>query len=227
MIQTHHERRIWRRCFWAGVASIILGIIVLSLFPSEGGNYRSGYGEPVIAFEFSKTAAEVQAAIGPSAENLTQMRRGTYADFFFILAFGLFMVSFFHGAYKQTSIQFYKFMAAIALIAAGADVIEDIFALRILSDISVSSGVQWMHYFVQAKFMALGLVGLGAAVFLLRQPRLLRKIEGLFAGFGGALTLYALTRPEQSGELLGLGVAVSWLAMLAYAATQSFKKPKL
>jgi hypothetical protein len=219
--QSAEERAIWRRCFWAGVLTLILGAVVLAVFPGEGGNYPAGYGDPVIAFEFATTPAEVQAAVG----NDTQaMRNGTYSDFFFIISFAVFMISFFHGAHKQTSLQFYKFMAAIAFIAAGADIIEDVFALRILSDISLSNGVAWMHYFAKAKFMALGLVGLGAAFFLLRQPRILRKIEGVFAGLGGALTLFALTRPEQIGDMLGLGVTLSWIAMLAYAATQAFKK---
>lgn len=221
MIHTLEDRRIWRRCFWSGVVTLILGALVLSVFPSEGGNYPSGYGDPVIAFEFAQTPAQIQEAVGGNA---AAMQRGTYADFFFIFAFGIFLVSFFHGAYKQTTLHFYKFLAAIAFIAAGADVIEDLLALRILSNIDISAGAAWMHYFAKAKFMALGLVGLGAAVFLLRQPRLLRKLEGLFAGLGGGLTLFALTQPDHMGDMLGLGVTVSWIAMLAYAATQSFKK---
>jgi len=192
MIQTPQERRIWQRCFWAGAATLVLGAVVISLFPSEGGNYPIGYGDPVIAFEFSQSASDVKNTIGfgdtGSQERAAAMKNGTYSDFLFIIAFTVFMVSFFHAAKVQ------------------------------------SSGVKWMHYFVKTKFMALGLVGLGAAIFLLRQPRFLRKIEGVFAGLGGALTLFALTRPEQMGDLLGLGVTISWIAMLAYVATQTFKK---
>lgn len=227
MIQTPIERKIWQRCFWAGVATLILGAVIISIFPSEGGAYPAGYGDPVIAFEFAQTRTEVQTVMNGSDITANAMRFGTYGDFFFIFAFGVFMVGFFHGAYKQTSVALYKFMAAVAFIAAGADIIEDVFALRILSDISVSSGVEWMHYFVKAKFMALGLAGLGAAVFLWRQPRILRKFESVFAGLGGIITLVALTRPEQIGDMLGFGVTVSWIAMLAYAATQAFKKSKL
>lgn len=228
MIQSPAERRIWQRCFWAGVATLILGAVVMSLFPIKGGNYPAGYGTPVIAFEFAQTANEVHAAIGYSAQNwqerLAAMKTGTYGDFVFIFSFTIFMVSFFHAAKRQTGLALYKFLAAIALIAGLSDVTEDIFALRILSDVEVSAGAQWMHYFVKAKFIAFGLVGLGAGVFLLRQPRTLRKIEGVFAFGGGALILFALTRPEQMGDALGLGVILSWIAMLAYAATQSFKK---
>lgn len=228
MIQTPEERRIWQRCFWAGVATLILGAVVISLFPSKGGNYPEGYGTPVIAFEFAQTISEVKAAIGfdvAGAQNsLKAMKTGTYGDFVFIFAFTIFMISFFHAAKQQTGLALYKFLAAIALIAGLSDITEDIFALRILSNVEMSSGAQWMHYFAKAKFMGLSLVGLGAAVFLLRQPRLLRKTEGVFALLGGGLTLFALTRPEQMGDMLGLGVTISWIAMLAYAATQSFKK---
>jgi len=228
VIPTLEENRLWKRCSIAGCLTLILGAIVIFIFPSEGAAYTPGYGTPVIAFEFATTPAQVKAAIGYGAEGwqrrLMAMKTGTYGDFIFIFAFGTFLVSFFHAAYKQSSIAFYKFMAAIAFIAAGADVIEDILALRILSNISVSSGVEWMHYFAKAKLMALGLCGVGAAIFLLRQPRLLRKAEGVFAGFGGLITLFALTRPEQMGDALGLGVALSWVAMLAYSATQAAKK---
>ena len=228
MIQTPQERRIWQRCFWAGAATLVLGAVVISLFPSEGGNYPIGYGDPVIAFEFSQSASDVKNTIGfgdtGSQERAAAMKNGTYSDFLFIIAFTVFMVSFFHAAKVQTGLAFYKFLTATALIAGLADITENILALRIISNIEISSGVKWMHYFVKTKFMALGLVGLGAAIFLLRQPRFLRKIEGVFAGLGGALTLFALTRPEQMGDLLGLGVTISWIAMLAYAATQTFKK---
>lgn len=227
-MQTLEERKIWKRCFWAGLATLILGAVVISLFPSEGGNYPAGYGTPVIAFEFAQTSSEVKAAIGfggtGSQDSHAAMKTGTYGDFVFIFAFTIFMVSFFHAAKQQTGLALYKFLAAIALIAGLSDVTEDIFALRILSDVDISSGAQWMHYFAKAKFMALGLVGIGAGLFLLRQPRVLRKIEGVFTFGGGGLTLFALTRPEHMGDALGLGVTISWIAMLAYAATQSFKK---
>ena len=228
MMQTPEERIIWQRCFWAGFAMLILGAVVISLFPSEGGNYPVGYGTPIIAFEFAQTANDVKAAIGiggtGSQDNHAAMKTGTYGDFVFIFAFTIFMVNFFHAAKQQTGLALYKFLAAIALIAGLSDVTEDIFALRILSDVEISPGVEWMHYFVKSKFIALGLVGLGAGVFLLRQPRVLRKIEGVLAFGGGALTLFALTRPEHMGDALGLGVTITWIAMLAYAATQSFKK---
>jgi len=227
-MQTPAERRIWQRCFWAGLATLILGAVVISLFPSEGGNYPMGYGELVIAFEFSQSASDVKNAIGFGdtgwQERAAAMKTGTYADVLFIFAFTVFMVSFFHAAKVQTGLALYKFLAAVALIAGLADVTEDFLALRILSDIEISSGTAWMHYFVKTKFMALGLVGLGAGIFLLRQPRILRKLEGAFAFGGGAAVLFALTRPEHMGDLLGLGVTVSWIAMLAYAATQAFKK---
>lgn len=221
MTQTPQERRIWQRCFWAGLATLILGAVAQGVFPSTGGNYPAGYGTPVIAFEFAQTPTEVQKAVGNTVD---MMRYGTFFDFPFILAFTVFMMSFFQAAKRQTGLPVYTVMAIIACIAGVSDVIEDIFALQILSDISMSAGVDWMHYFAKVKFAMLGLVGLGAAVFLLRQPRILRKIEGVFAGLGGFVTLLALTRPEQMGSFLGLGVTVSWIAMLAYAATQSFKK---
>ena len=227
-MQMPAERRIWQRCFWAGVATLILGAVVISLFPSEGGSYPIGFGDPVIAFEFSQSASDVKSAIGFGdtgwQERTAAMKTGTYGDFIFIFAFTVFMVSFFHAAKVQTGLAFYKFLAATALMAGLADITEDILALRILSNIEISSGVKSMHYFVKAKFMALGIVGVGAAIFLLRQPRILRKIEGVFAGLGGAAVLFALSRPEQNGDLLGLGVTISWIAMLAYAATQAFKK---
>ena len=224
MIKTPEERHIWQRCFWAGALTLVLGTIVISLFPSEGGDYPAGYGDPVIAFEFAQSASEVQSAIGNGEDSLNAMKTGTYGDFIFILAFTIFMVSFFHAAKRQTGLAIYKFLAAIALIAGLSDFIEDIFALRILSDIDISSGVEWMHYFAKAKFLALSLCAFGAGTFLLEQPRTLRRFEGTLATLGGTFTIYALTRPDQLGDMLGLGVIMSWIAMLAYAATQSFKK---
>jgi hypothetical protein len=221
LTQSPQERRLWKRCFWAGIVTLILGAVVLSIFPSQGGDFLPGYGTPVIAFEFSSSPAEAKAAVGNSVE---AMRSGTYSDFFFIIAFGLFLISFFHAAKLQTGQKLFKFMAAAALIAALSDVGEDILALQILSDLDAARGVDWMHYFAKAKFMALGITGVGAAIFLLSQPRILRKVEGAFAALGAGLTLFALTRPEQMGDMLGLGVTISWIAMLAYAATQAFKK---
>ena len=230
--QSTEERLIWRRCFWAGVLTLILGAIVLAIFPSEGGNYPPGYGTPIIALEFAQNLTEGQTVInyGPSEtwlEYRDAMQMGTLADMPFLLVYGFFMVSYFHAAKIQTQNNLFKFFAAIAVIASLADACENFYIFDFLLGPKMRTGgtdaTLW-HYFAKAKFMALGLVGLGAAVFLLRQPRILRKIEGVFAGLGGALTLFALTRPEQMGDMLGLGVTLSWIAMLAYAATQAFKK---
>ncbi len=223
------ERALWRRCFWAGLATIALAVLTLVFFPTIVNAFAPGYGTPVIAFEFAQTPSDIHTLFGyPESTNwqywVGQMKTGTYADFPFILAFGTFMVSFFHAAYRQTAMPIYKFIAAVALIAALSDIAEDVFALKILSNIETSSGVEWMHYFAKAKFLGLGLVGLGAGLFLLRQPRTLRKIEGVLAGLGGALVIFALTKPSQMGDYLGLGTTIMWLAMLAYAATQTFKK---
>lgn len=229
-IQTPKERKIWRRCFWAGLATLILGAIVLVMFPSQGGPYPQGYGTPIIALEFAQTTQQAQQVIGydstPSWNAYNgAMIKGTIADMPFLLIYGLFLVSFFHAAYTQTALKLYKFFAAIALISALADLGENLGILGFLLEPESTSaeGRNW-HYFAKAKFMALALSGIGAAIFLLRQPRTLRKIEGVFAAGGGALTLFALTRPEQIGNMLGLGVTLCWIAMLAYAATQAFKK---
>ncbi len=226
---TTDERSLWRRCFWAGLATIALAVLTLVFFPTIVNAFPPGYGTPVIAFEFAQSPSDIHTLFGyPESANwqywVRQMKTGTYVDFAFILAFGTFMVSFFHAAYRQTAMPIYKFLAAVALIAALSDIAEDILALKILANIEASNGVEWMHYFAKAKFLGLGLVGLGAGLFLLRQPRILRKIEGVFAAVGGAVVLFALTRADQMGDYLGLGITVAWLAMLAYAATQTFKK---
>lgn len=222
------ERKLWQICFWAGLATLILGAIVLSIFPKGNFDYPKGYGKPVIAFEFAQTVAEVKAAIGYGLtgweDRLSAMKRGTYADFVFILAFGLFTTCFFLAAFKQNGQRIFKLFAIIAVMAALSDLTEDIMAVHILRNLDLSHGVAWMHYFVKIKFFGLGIVGLGAAYFLIRQPRRLRKLEGLFALLGGVITLFALSRPSQMGAWLGLGITLSWMAMLAYAATQSFKK---
>lgn len=222
------ERKLWQICFWAGLATLILGAIVLSIFPKGNFDYPKSYGKPVIAFEFAQTVAEVKAAIGYGLtgweDRLSAMKRGTYADFVFILAFGLFTTCFFLAAFKQNGQRIFKLFAIIAVMAALSDLTEDIMAVHILRNLDLSHGVAWMHYFVKIKFFGLGIVGLGAAYFLIRQPRRLRKLEGLFALLGGVITLFALSRPSQMGAWLGLGITLSWMAMLAYAATQSFKK---
>lgn len=229
--QSAPERRIWQRCFWTGIVMLVLGAVVITLFPASGGPYPAGYGEPVIAFEFAQTPQEVQTVLGFETRAdweavRKSMRVGTIWDFPFLCVYTFFMLSFFQAAKRQTGHALYKFFAAIAFIAGAADLIENMQALQILSDIALSQGAALMHYFVKAKFMALGLVGLGAGLFLWRQPRPLRKIEGVFAAAGGVITLAALTRPDQFGNALGIGTMVSWLAMLAYAATQSFKSVK-
>ena len=226
--QSPEERRIWRRCFWAGVLTLVLGAIVLMIYPNEGGPYPEGYGMPIIALEFAENISDAKTVIArkilPEHHLYEEaMLKGTLADMLFLVIYGLFMISFFHAAKIQTQLSYYKLFAAIALIAAIADAGENFGILGFLLDPDMGDATLW-HYFAKAKFMALGLTGLGAGYFLLRQPRILRKAEGLFALGGGALTLFALTRPEQMGDMLGLGATLSWIAMLAYAATQAFKK---
>ena len=129
------ERQLWQRCFWAGLATLILGAVVLSIFPKGDFVYPRGYGDPVIAFEFADSISSVKAALGHSAagyeDRLSAMKNGTYSDFIFIIAFGLFMTHFFLAAHRQTGLRVFKIFVAIAIIAALSDFTEDVFALSI------------------------------------------------------------------------------------------------
>lgn len=193
-----------------------------------GGDFPAGFGTPVIAFEFAQSAQEVQSALGINLQEASQrvadMQTGTALDFPFILAYGIFMMSFLGAARHQTGKGFYGIFIGLAFLAAISDSIENVFALKILSNIETAPGVEWMTIFVQAKFVGLGLCGLAAGHFLISQPRSIRKLEGFFCVMGGVLTLFALTNPSVFGTFLGFGVTISWIAMLAYSATQSFKR---
>lgn len=88
---------LWRLSFWFGVATLALGAVLLVVMPSEGHRLAPGFHTPIIAFEFARSAADIEGVFGPGladqrAPLLDAMDLGNRIDFLFLLAYGDFLL---------------------------------------------------------------------------------------------------------------------------------------
>lgn len=218
-------RHAWLRIISVGLVAAVLSFFVFALSPEDGGAFDPGFGSPVTAFEFAQTpedVAHVFGAVGDPAREarIASMRKGVYADFPFIVAFGAFIALFFFAASKQSGRSVWLVFAIVGIVAALADMIEDVILLGILSDPVTAPLVSVLAIPVYIKFGGLGVANIAAGRFMTRQSGLLPKGLGVIAILGGLLTLAGLAVPRQLVWVLSSAVAAGWIAMLVYAVSQ-------
>lgn len=221
-------RKHWILCTIIGIAAAILSSFVLKYSPADGGNFHPGYGKPVTAFEFAHSPEDVALVFGEvngpaRSGRIDGMRKGVYADFPFIIAFGSFLFVFFLAAFKQTGLRVWLIFGSVGIIAAASDAIEDIILLGILNDPIAAPLVSVLAVPVYMKFTGLAVTNIAAGVFLTKQRSLIWKAFGSLVFLSGIAVIIGLILPRQLVWILANAVAIGWIAMLIYAVTQSLR----
>jgi hypothetical protein len=88
---------LFRAARAVGVALVVVAGILLALLPSAGGELAAGLRTPIIALEFARSRAEVEALFGPPGSPLRMQlvrsfQLGTWVDFAFPLLYGSFLL---------------------------------------------------------------------------------------------------------------------------------------
>lgn len=225
------DRGLWRGCAAAGVAVLITVILIMPHFPTEAAADVSGYGSPIIAFEFARTPADLWAVFGGDGDperagRMAMMDQGNRWDFLFMTIYSVF-----GGMFGLAVRRRYKALGTIILVAAIAAGIADAIETRTLLSITAQladgitspAGLTTLWMPVTTKFIGLALSIIGAGVFLGAQASVAWKAFGALCVLAGLLSIPALLSPASLGSLLTLSVGIGWIIMLAYALTRSVR----
>lgn len=200
-------------------------------FPTDAAADISGYGSPVIAFEFARTPGDLAAVFGSKvdperARRMTMMDHGNRWDFLFMGVYSVFGAMF-GLAVRRRNVVLGTTILFAAIVAGVADAVETRILLSITAQMAdggaTPAGLVTLWMPVTIKFTCLALSIIGAGLFLGSCRSVTWKAVGALSVLAGLLSIPALLSPASLGSLLTLSVGIGWIIMLAYALTRTLR----
>ena len=218
----------WYRCALAGALLLVLSALTFPRFPAEGHDIEPGYGSPVYAFEMARSPLDLQRIFGPEGDpkrdaRIKAMDVGNLWDYPFMLAYGLFLWTFFAAAAVEAHDSRWRLFGLAGWLAAAADAVENQVLLALTPDLDSTALLAFLRYPVWFKFAALGIAVAGAAWFLSVRDTPWWRVAGFAAMLGCAGIALAAWSPGEFSYLLGMGIGLAWVLQFAYALARSFR----
>lgn len=223
------EQSMWRLCVAAGLAVIVIGLITMAQFPTDGAGYDPGLGSPIYAFEMARSPADLIAVFGTiddpaRAERIAAMDAGNLWDYPFMLAYGLFIALFFGAAAKQSGRRIWWVFGLLGIVAAMSDAVENQILLGLTADLEAARNLDLLAYPVWIKFLSLMIAGVGAGLFLIaHNTGPIWLVLGTLATLGALCVAAGYWSPTDYAVLMGNGLTICWVIKLSYAVRCSFK----
>jgi hypothetical protein len=221
----------WRACLVWGIATAIVSQCFGFFMPGALAHPIPGasIANPVLAFEFARTAGHLDAIFGLPGDPLRDGRiagmfYGNVFDYLFMVVYGSFVLAFFGASSNATGNPRWWLAGWLGPLAAVADAIENALLLSINSDMaSPDAELANLPVFVWTKFIALSLACGLAAWALVRQRAWLPAV--LIAP--PALAIWSgVTAPFARGEVAVFTIFVAWVTMLVYAAWRAWREKR-
>ncbi|MEN8722342.1 MAG: hypothetical protein ABF335_05585 [Alphaproteobacteria bacterium] len=225
------EQTAWRACVIGALAVIVIGLITMGQFPTDGAGYDPGLGAPIYAFEMARTQADLIAVFGAiddpaRAGRIAAMDAGNLWDYPFMLAYGLFIALFFVAGAKQSGRKVWLLFGALGVIAAVSDGIENKILLGLTADLENAPYLDLLAYPVWIKFWCLMGAGIGAGLFMMAEnDSWLWKLLGAIVALAALGVLAGFWSPTHYAVLMGNGLTICWVLQLVYAARRSWATP--
>jgi hypothetical protein len=203
----------WR---WAALASLPFLVIALSFGRIEGLDSCGLAADPIMAFEFVTSPAEVAAQFPAHCRDaaVAAQRQGLWLDIIgFVAAYSALLILVLMALARESAAIRRLAQAGIALVvvAALADQLENRRLLAILASLPGDQAtIDQLIPAVRIKFALLGLVEILIGALFLRQDGW-RKLAGGVIALGGLASLVGLAVSPGQGLL---GGAVAFLAMI-------------
>lgn len=219
----------WRSCLLWGIATLAVSQSFALFMPQTLAHPIPGAAidSPVLAFEFARTPAHLDAVFGEVGDPLRDARingmmHGNVLDYLFMVVYGSFVLAFFGASATSTANPRWWWAGWLGPLAAIADAIENALLLSINAEMATPRiELAWLAIPVWIKFIALALACGLAAVALVRQRGWLAAPLCLPAplaiGFGAAA-------PLRWGEMAVTTIALGWLGMLGFAAWATWRR---
>ncbi len=219
----------WRACLLWGIATLLVSQSFDLFFfrtmaqPSAGASIDN----PVLAFEFARTSAHLDAVFGVPGDPLREARvagmiAGNWLDYLFMLVYGSFVLAFFGAAARATGDRRWWFAGWLGPIAALSDAVENALLLSINADMAdPARELAVLPYPVWIKFTLLAVTCGLAGLALFRQRAWLLALPCLVAPI---MIVPAVLNPWTWGQSAVSSIALGWIAMLAWAAWRTWRE---
>ncbi|MGX7952375.1 hypothetical protein ACWPM1_07375 [Tsuneonella sp. HG249] len=213
----------WRACLLWGLATLAVSQSFGLFMPSALAHPIRGASveNPVLAFEFARNSAHLDAVFGVPGDPLRDSRiagmmQGNVLDYVFMVVYGSFVLAFFGATAWATGNDRWWLAGWLGPFAAVSDAIENVLLLSINYDMATPAPeLTILPLPVWSKFIALAVACGCAALALARQrawlPVLLCLPPAIVIWFG-------LAAPMRWGESAVGTIAVAWVTMLLWAA---------
>jgi hypothetical protein len=225
-----HPRAAFRVSFAAGLLVLAVTLFAAMQQPVQPcGNLPQNYA-PIIAFELARSTADLEAIFGtqePCRSGVVErMDAVNLVDVLvYIPAYGVFMAFFFLGMRgRHAALGTLGFR--IAVVAALGDYAENACLMNLTPQLDPAS--VWFTLLPWAtgiKWLGLGAAAAIAAAIYVKSSsaRLWNYLAALLCAAAFVSTAAAMAAPAVFGPLVGLGVALSWLAYLFTAGAAAFR----
>jgi hypothetical protein len=219
----------WRACLLWGIATVVVSQSFALFMPATLAHSIPGssIANPVLAFEFARTPAHLDAVFGIAGDPLrgdriTGMMRGNVLDYLFMVVYGSFVLAFFGATARASGNPRWWLAGWLGPLAAVSDAVENALLLSINADMTTPQPeLAVLAYPVWIKFTALAAACGFAAWAIVNQrgwlPALLCVPPALAIWFG-------LAAPYRWGEQAAGSIAIAWLVMLAWAAWRTWRE---
>jgi len=225
-----HPRAAFRISFAAGLLVLAVTLFGATQQPVQPcGNLPQNYA-PIIAFELARSTADLEAIFGtqePCRSGVVErMDAVNLVDVLvYIPAYGVFMAFFFLGMRgRHAALGTLGFR--IAVVAALGDYAENACLMNLTPQLDPAS--VWFTLLPWAtgiKWLGLGAAAAIAAAIYVKSSsaRVWNYLAALLCAAAFVSTVAAMAAPAMFGPLVGLGVALSWLAYLFTAGAAAFR----
>lgn len=216
-----------------GISLIIVGFLMMSIFPSKVGELPDGLTSPVLAYELVQSEDEVRAMFNADdywayTKYVKAMNKGNLLDFVFIALYCWFLYGFAAEAAKRIKPYRWYFVGACALvpIVLFADLLENVQLLSINSIFmqeSINEQLALLHIATWIKWFGLAACLALMAPYFMREGRLGRVI-GILGIAAAVLSIPAFLYRSMITELFALSIMLTVALMVAYCYTVSLEK---
>lgn len=215
----------WLACLALGIATLVMTGVLSATFPDTAAAMLSGYGQPVLAFEFATTLNDLTAIFGTPddpmrAARLAAMQAGNEQDYLYMLLYAAFLASGLYALWRELRLPLLLVAVGMPVLAAMFDAYENWLLFDIQAAFTLgeySDALDALALPVTIKFVLLTLTNLAIG-------HAMTRMEGKGWQIGGALvmvpclaTLMALIAPAAFGWTLSAAIGAGWIGLIIMA----------
>lgn len=213
------------KCGFVGLAVIAMSIALLFVFPSKSNivSMPEGFINPIVAFEFAETQADIELLFGDSdfldrSKIIKAMDMGNKLDYIYMLLYSLFLGLFSLTCAKITKQKKFYAPAGLSVVVLVADATENFYLLKITSKLGtadIAGELYALHYMTWIKWGGLALIFMLLAPYFIKNGRygIIIAATGIISFVLAVLSFF---HRSAINEIFASFVAVMFILMIIY-----------